>query len=181
MACPSPLSFRLPPSSALQDFKPAINHLHTCLPSTSYAGATAAQVEALFTSHTCVPCTVVRLLSRKYAAQNESSTAKEQAMAALGLVLGSAKLTAHSPALNLTASQEDPPFQSPVKDSVAAMAGTLQATSAPGLTAIANISAETEDSQQIFVVSYASESEGAVQSSYGDFRRMGLCFHGNIS
>lgn len=83
---PAPRARAAPP----QD-KPAFKELFVQLPAGSPAGATAAQMEALFTSQAHVPCTVKVLPSRRSRTgpreSVEESPDSVRAMAALGLVM----------------------------------------------------------------------------------------------
>lgn len=80
-----------PPTRTMPQAKPATKELFLQLPATSQAGATTAQLEALFTSQAHVPCSVRVLPPRRSRASprgsEEDSPESVQAMAALGLVM----------------------------------------------------------------------------------------------
>ena len=89
---PPPRSRTVPQTGATPpQTKPATKELFLQLPATSHAGATVAQMEALFSSQAHIPCSVRALPPRRSQARpaesEEESPASVRAMAALGLVM----------------------------------------------------------------------------------------------
>lgn len=177
-------------SLAMQPSQPATTQLCICLPATSPAGATAAHVEALFFSYTQVRCSVTRLPSLGCPAADGNSIQEVQKAAreTLGLVMDSEEPTTQMPIHGSTAATETSPrfsFVGRVQAVCKMMAGMWFSKAAgsvesmPESTAIVTTTVGTEDTQQRFVVTYALESIGAVQSSYSDLRRIGLILDDN--
>lgn len=187
----SPQSLLQATHLALQLSAPVTKQLCIRLPATSPAGATASQVEALFFSYTHVRCSVTRLPLLACLALDEQDikAIQQAARAALGLVITDVdSLTEQVPASG-TITIAEPTSQFPFIGNVLAnfkrtaatwqmSAGSVPAPEDPAVDAIAE--ADTEDTPQRFVISYASESEGTVQSSYSDFKRMGLILHEDL-